>query len=139
MASPWNSNPTKLMSTIMGERTAKIFWLLLAISAFPAACFSALIAAASFRNTLPKVNPLISCGIGTAVSIALVLSGKAGNAAGVFRHHRRIVRADLRRHGGRLLVGRAQVGRAAGRVQSCRLDFVGRGFRRGSIWSRPVR
>ena len=54
---------------------ANIFWLLLAIAAFPPACFSSLIAAASFRNTLPKVNPFISCGIGTAASIALVLSG----------------------------------------------------------------
>ncbi len=61
-----------------------IFWLLLAIAAFPPACFSSLIAANSFKNTLPKVNPFISCGIGTAGSIALVLSGKAGDAAGVF-------------------------------------------------------
>jgi cytosine permease len=76
--------PTELMGTIMGEGTAKIFWLLLAIAAFPPACFSSLIAAASFKNTLPKVNPFLSCGIGTAASIALVLSGKAGNAAAVF-------------------------------------------------------
>jgi cytosine permease len=76
--------PTALMETIMGAGTAKIFWLLLAIAAFPPACFSSLIAAASFRNTLPKVNPFISCGIGTAASIALVVSGKAGDAAAVF-------------------------------------------------------
>jgi cytosine permease len=76
--------PTELMDTIMGEGVAKIFWLLLAIAAFPPACFSSLIAAASFKNTLPKVNPFISCGIGTAGSIALILSGKAGDAAGVF-------------------------------------------------------
>jgi cytosine permease len=76
--------PTALMSVIMGEHTAKVFWLLLAIAAFPPACFSSLIAAASFRNTLPKVSPFISCGLGAAASIALVLSGKAGNAAGVF-------------------------------------------------------
>jgi len=76
--------PTELMGTIMGERTGKIFGLLLAIAAFPPACFSSLIAAASFKNTLPKVNPFLSCGIGTAASIALVLSGKAGDAAGVF-------------------------------------------------------
>jgi cytosine permease len=77
-------DPTKLMEVIMGPQTAKVFWLLLAIAAFPPACFSSLIAAASFRNTLPKVNPFISCGIGTAASIALVCSGKAGDAAGVF-------------------------------------------------------
>jgi cytosine permease len=77
-------DPTKLMETIMGAQTARIFWLLLAIAAFPPACFSSLIAAASFRNTLPNVNPLISCGIGTAASIGLVVSGYAGDAAGVF-------------------------------------------------------
>jgi cytosine permease len=76
--------PTELMKFIMGEQVAKVFWLLLAIAAFPPACFSSLIAANSFKNTLPKVNPFISCGIGTAASIALVLSGKAGDAAGVF-------------------------------------------------------
>ena len=76
--------PTELMNSIMGEGTARVFWLLLAIAAFPPACFSSLIAAASFRNTMPSVNPFISCGIGTAASIALVLSGKAGDAAGVF-------------------------------------------------------
>jgi cytosine permease len=76
--------PTKLMDAIVGEKTAKYFGLLLAIAAFPPACFSSLIAAASFKNTLPKVNPFISCGIGTAASIALVLSGKAGEAITVF-------------------------------------------------------
>jgi cytosine permease len=76
--------PTELMTVIMGPGTAKLFWLLLAIAAFPPACFSSLIAAQSFRNTLPKVNPFISCGLGTAASIALVLSGKAGDAAAVF-------------------------------------------------------
>lgn len=77
-------SPTKLMKVIMGEGVANVFWLLLALAAFPPACFSSLIAAASFRNTLPKVNPFISCGIGAAASIALVLSGKAGQAADVF-------------------------------------------------------
>lgn len=76
--------PTSLMATIVGDGTAKIFWLLLALAAFPPACFSSLIAAASMKNTLPKVNPFISVGIGTACSIVLVLSGYAGNAAGVF-------------------------------------------------------
>jgi cytosine permease len=40
--------------------------LLLAIAAFPSACFSSFIAANSFKTTLPKVNPFISVGIGTA-------------------------------------------------------------------------
>jgi cytosine permease len=77
-------SPTKLMEIVMGDKTAKVFWLLLAVAAFPPACFSSLIAAASFRNTLPKVNPFISCGIGTAASIVLIVSGYAGDAASVF-------------------------------------------------------
>ena len=77
-------DPTKLMDTIMGPQLTKIFWLLLAIAAFPPACFSSLIAANSFKNTLPKVHPFISCGLGTAASVALVLSGQAGNAAQMF-------------------------------------------------------
>lgn len=81
---PVNIDPTKLMDTIMGPQVTKIFWLLLAIAAFPPACFSSLIAANSMKNTLPKVNPFISVGIGTAASIALVLSGQAGNAAQMF-------------------------------------------------------
>ena len=122
-------NPTKLMETIMGGKVAKIFWLLLAIAAFPPACFSSLIAANSLKNTLPKVNPFISVGIGTAASIALVLSGQAGNAAADVRHHRRFVRPDLRRDDRRLSAGRLQVARTAGRVQSGRLDLLGRRLR----------
>ncbi len=76
--------PTKLMDAIAGKDVARWLWLLLAIAAFPPACFSSLIAAASFKNTLPKVNPFITVGIGTAASIALVLSQKAGQAADVF-------------------------------------------------------
>lgn len=76
--------PTELMRFIMGEQVAKVFWLLLAVAAFPPACFSSLIAANSMKNTLPKVNPFVSVGIGTAASIALVLSGEAGNAAQMF-------------------------------------------------------
>lgn len=77
-------DPTKLMDAIMGPQVTKLFWLLLALAAFPPACFSSLIAANSFRNTLPKVNPFISCGIGTAGSVALVLSKTAGDAAQMF-------------------------------------------------------
>jgi cytosine permease len=76
--------PTALMEAIVGAGWTKFCWLMLAIAAFPPACFSSLIAAASFKNTLPQVNPFISVGIGTACSIALVLTGWAGDAAGVF-------------------------------------------------------
>lgn len=76
--------PTKLMESIMGTGTGKVFMLLLALAAFPPACFSSFIAAESLKNTLPNVNPFVSCGIGAACAIGLVLSGKAGDAAGVF-------------------------------------------------------
>lgn len=77
-------DPTSLMGFVMGSGTAKVFSLLLALAAFPPACFSSLIAANSFKNTLPKVNPFISCGLGTLASVALVVSGYAGDAANMF-------------------------------------------------------
>ena len=77
-------NPAKMMGVIMGTKVGNVFMYLLAIAAFPAACFSAFIAANSFKTTLPKVNPLISCGIGTLVAIGLAVSGWAGQAADVF-------------------------------------------------------
>ena len=73
------------MSTIMGsEGAGKTFGLLLAIAAFPPACFSSFIAANSFKTTLPKVNPFISVGVGTAVSILLAVTGLAEDVLGVF-------------------------------------------------------
>ena len=68
----------------LGTGAATVFWYLLAIAAFPAGCFSAFIAANSFKTTLPKVNPFISVGLGTGVSIILVITKTAGNAAAVF-------------------------------------------------------
>ncbi|HUT31919.1 MAG TPA: hypothetical protein VNE39_00445, partial [Planctomycetota bacterium] len=76
--------PTGLMGAIVGAKAAPILMYLLAIAAFPPACFSAFIAANSFKTTLPKVNPFISCGIGTLVAIVLAVTGWAGNAIGVF-------------------------------------------------------
>ncbi len=73
-----------LMESALSPQLAKILMFLLAIAAFPPACFSSFIAANSFKTTLPKVNPFITCGLGTAGSIALVVSGYAGDAAGVF-------------------------------------------------------
>ena len=57
---------------------------LLAVAAFPPACFSSFIAANSFKTTLPGVNPFISVGIGTAVAILLAVTGLAGKAIIVF-------------------------------------------------------
>lgn len=77
--------PTNLMGHIMGsDTTGKVMMFLLALAAFPPACFSSFIAANSFKTTLPKVNPFISVGIGAAVSAALAVTGWAGDVASVF-------------------------------------------------------
>lgn len=73
-----------LIPVLMGKETAGIIMFLLAIAAFPPACFSSFIAANSFKTTLPKVNPFISVGIGAAISILLAVTGLAGKAIIVF-------------------------------------------------------
>ena len=56
----------------------------LTLAAFPGACFSAFIAANSFKTVMPKVNPFVSVGIGTLVSMVLALTGVAGDLPSVF-------------------------------------------------------
>lgn len=73
-----------LIPTILGKDTAKWVMFLLAIAAFPPACFSSFIAANSFKTTLPKVNPFISVGIGTVVSVVLAVTGLVAKAVTVF-------------------------------------------------------
>ncbi len=75
---------TALMDGIVGSKVSAIFMYMLAIAAFPSCCFSSFIAANSFKTTMPKVNPFISCGIGTLVAIVLAATGWAGNAVRVF-------------------------------------------------------
>ena len=129
----------------MGEQVAKMFWLLLAIAAFPPACFSSLIAANSFKNTLPKVNPFISVRHrhGRLDRVGAVRQGR--QCGWGVRHHRRVVRPDLRRDDRRLSAGGLQVAGTACGIQSGRLDLVGGGLRGRSlewaVWSpvgRPV-
>ena len=80
-----NTADPGFMGIVMGsEGTGKTMALLLALAAFPPACFSSFIAANCFKTTLPKVNPFISVGIGTAVSILLAVTGWAGDVMGVF-------------------------------------------------------
>jgi len=56
-----NTADPGFMGTLMGsEGTGKTMALLLALAAFPPACFSSFIAANCFKTTLPKVNPFIS-------------------------------------------------------------------------------
>jgi len=74
-----------LVQVVLGEGSAKLVKLLLAVAAFPPACFSSFIAANSFKTTLPKVNPFVSVGVGAAVSILLALLGWAGKAIIVFQ------------------------------------------------------
>jgi len=81
---PTAMNPLDNMSALVGGKLSGLFVLLLAIAAFPSACFSTLIASNSFKTTLPKVNPFISCGIGAAAACGLILSGFAGQAGDVF-------------------------------------------------------
>ena len=72
-----------LIPVLMGK-SAGLIMFLLAIAAFPPACFSSFIAANSFKTTLPGVNPFVSVGIGAAVSILLAVTGLAGIAIIVF-------------------------------------------------------
>jgi len=76
--------PPALMGDIVGDKTAAVFMYLLAIAAFPPACFSSFIAANSFKTTLPNVKPWISCGLGAIVAAILVVTGLAGKAVDVF-------------------------------------------------------
>ena len=73
-----------LIPILMGKSAGLVVFLL-ALAAFPAACFSAFIAANSFKTTLPNVNPFVSVGIGTVVSIVLAVTGLAGKAIIVFQ------------------------------------------------------
>ena len=70
--------------TVLGKDAAKWVMFLLAVSAFPSACFSSFIAANSFKTTLSKVNPFISVGIGAAVSIILAVTGLVAKVISVF-------------------------------------------------------
>jgi cytosine permease len=84
-ADPAVVQSTALMADIVGPRVASIFLWLLAIAAFPPACFSAFIAANSFKTTLPKVNPFLSVGVGTLISIVLVVTTWGGKVGDVFQ------------------------------------------------------
>ena len=77
-------NPINLIPVILGPTAFKWMVFLLAVAAFPSACFSAFIAANSFKTTLPKVNPFVSVGIGAAISIILAVTGLAGRVVPVF-------------------------------------------------------
>ncbi len=75
---------TNLIPVVLGSSAGKWIMFLLALSAFPSACFSSFIAANSFKTTLSGVNPSISVGIGAAVSIILAVTELAGKVVPVF-------------------------------------------------------
>ncbi len=75
---------TGAMSAILGAGAGKTCMFLLALAAFPAACFSSLIAANSFKAMLPNVNANVSVAIGGFVAILLAVTGYAGDSAKVF-------------------------------------------------------
>ena len=75
---------THMFTGVIGAKGAAVMMWLLALAAFPSSCFSSLIAANSFKTTLPKINPWISVGIGTLGSITLAVTGWAGDVMGVF-------------------------------------------------------
>ncbi|MGO8689886.1 MAG: hypothetical protein ACLQLG_09640 [Thermoguttaceae bacterium] len=89
-------NPIELMNAVpaKGEAlgvplfrskdVANIVMLLLAISSFPGGCFSAFIAANSFKTTMPKIPPFLSVGIGTLVAIALAVTFVVSKVIWVF-------------------------------------------------------
>jgi cytosine permease len=83
-ANQGDCNPITLMNDILGPGTVKTIMILLAISSFPAACFSAFIGANSFKTTMPNVNPSISVGIGTLIAVVLAVTGIVGKVIWVF-------------------------------------------------------
>jgi cytosine permease len=79
---------TTTMTAALGAKLSpKVFALVmigLTIASFPGACFSSFIAANSFKTVMPKVNPIISVGIGALVSAALAITGWASQLPSVF-------------------------------------------------------
>jgi cytosine permease len=85
LAGQGSLNPVELMPAILSPNAAKIIMIGLAISAFPGACFASLIAANSFKATMPKVKPLVSVGFGAIVAILLAVTGVVGEVIWVFK------------------------------------------------------
>lgn len=77
-------NSFNMIKVVMGAGLGKWLMFALAVAAFPSACFSALIAANSFKTTMPNVNPFVSVGIGALVSVILAVTGWAGKVVPVF-------------------------------------------------------
>jgi len=72
------------LAALLGSGFAKVIAVALVISAIPAACVSSFIGANSFKSVFPKINPLVTCGVGTAAAIVLVVTRVAEQAPVVF-------------------------------------------------------
>jgi cytosine permease len=81
---PTQVNMTDAFKKTMSSGTYGAIMIGLTIASFPGACFSSFIAANSFKTVMPKVNPFVSVGIGTVVSILLAITGAAGQLPSVF-------------------------------------------------------
>ncbi len=77
-------NVTALFELILGKQMGDICMFLLAVAAFPSACFCTFIAAGCIKTSFPRINQWVSCGIGCAAAIALVIFGYAKDAPAVF-------------------------------------------------------
>lgn len=77
-------NATEVMNFVMGSKIGGIMMMLLAVAAFPSACFASVIASDSFKTAMPNVNANLSVSFGGAIATILALSGVAGKAAAVF-------------------------------------------------------
>jgi cytosine permease len=79
---------TTTMTAALGQKLSPgmyaVVMIGLTIAAFPGACFSSFIAANSFKTVMPKVNPVISVGIGALVSAILAITGLASQLPSVF-------------------------------------------------------
>jgi cytosine permease len=81
---PSVSNMTAALKVKLAPGLFAAIMIGLTLASFPGACFSAFIAANTFKTTLPKVNPFVSVGIGTMVSILLAATGVASQLPSVF-------------------------------------------------------
>jgi len=81
---PTATNMTAALGKKLSPQLYAAIMIGLTLASFPGACFSSFIAANSFKTVMPKVNPFVSVGIGTVVSIILAVTGVAGNLGSVF-------------------------------------------------------
>lgn len=81
---PNTVNMTAALEKKLSSGTFAAIMIGLTLASFPGACFSSFIAANSFKTVMPKVNPFVSVGIGTVISIVLAVTGAASKLPSVF-------------------------------------------------------